>query len=145
MLILQYYQRKEQGKLVLAGVGLTMAVGILTLVPLVKRIEIYSQGGHVALCELVHEQHKNALIHPVGFKSFVPLFYGVQNGTIMKSNREAMDEFNLVNTKKLNRPVFFTSKAYKKMEILALYPNLICVNEKGGFCLYQKKGQVLIK
>lgn len=145
VLILQYYQRKEQGKLVLAGVGLTMAVGILTLVPLVKRIEIYSQGGHVALCELVHEQHKNALIHPVGFKSFVPLFYGVQNGTIMKSNREAMDEFNLVNTKKLNRPVFFTSKAYKKMEILALYPNLICVNEKGGFCLYQKKGQVLIK
>ena len=145
VLILQYYHRKEQGKLVLAGVGLTMAVGILTLVPLVKRIEIYSQGGHVALCELVHEQHKNALIHPVGFKSFVPLFYGVQNGTIMKSNREAMDEFNLVNTKKLNRPVFFTSKAYKKMEILALYPNLICVNEKGGFCLYQKKGQVLIK
>lgn len=145
VLILQYYQRKEQGKLVLAGIGLTMAVGILTLVPLVKRIEVYSQGGHVALCELVHEQYKNALIHPVGFKSFVPLFYGAQNGTIMKSNREAMDEFNLVNTKKLNRPVFFTSKAYKKMEILALYPNLICVNEKGGFCLYQKKGQVLIK
>lgn len=139
VLILLYYQRKEQGKLVLAGVGITMAVGILTLVPLVKRIEIYSQGGHVVLCELVHEKHKNALIHPLGFKSFVPLFYGEQNGTIMKSNREVMDEFNLVNTKKLNRPVFFTSKAYKKMEILALYPNLICVNEKGGFCLYQKK------
>ena len=119
-----------------------MAIGIITLVPLVKRIEMYSQGGHVALCESVRGEHKNALIHPVGFKSFVPLFYGVQNGTIMKNDKEAMDEFNLVNTKKLNRTVFFTSKAYKKKEILALYPNLICVDEKGGFCLYQKKEQV---
>ncbi len=144
-ILLRYNYRKEQSKLLLAGVCLTMAIGIITLVPLVKRIEMYSQGGHVALCESVRREHKNALIHPVGFKSFVPLFYGVQNGTIMKNNKEAMDEFNLVNSKNLNRTVFFTSKSYKKKEILALYPNLICVDEKGGFCLYQKKEQVLIK
>jgi hypothetical protein len=144
-ILLHYNYRKEQSKLLLAGVSLTMAIGIITLVPMVKRIEMYSQGGHVALCKSVRREHKNALIHPVGFKSFVPLFYGLQNGTIMKNDKEAMDEFNLVNKKKLNRTVFFTSKAYKKMEILALYPNLIFVDEKGGFCLYQKKEQVLIK
>ena len=43
-----------------------------------------------------------------------------------------MDEFNLVNSKGLNRLVFFTSKAYKKKEILQLYPNLTCIEEQGG-------------
>ena len=82
-----------------------------------QRIENYSQRGHVALCESARRQHNNVLIHPIGFKSFVPLFYGLQSGTIMKNELEAMDEFNLVNSRGLNKPVLFTSKAYKKKEI----------------------------
>ncbi len=144
-LLLYFNYLKEQRALVLLGGSLTVAVGILTLIPLVQRIENYSQRGHVALCESVQMQHKNVLIHPIGFKSFVPLFYGLQSGTIMKNDLEAMDEFNLVNTKGLNKFVYFTSKAYKKKEILELYPNLIFVDEKGGFCLYRKKDQILLK
>lgn len=145
VLLLYFNYLKEQCALVLLGGSLTVAVGILTLIPLVQRIENYSQRGHVALCESARRQHYNVLIHPIGFKSFVPLFYGLQSGTIMKNELEAMDEFNLVNSRGLNKPVLFTSKAYKKKEILALYPKLICIEEQGGFCLYGKKDNVLLK
>ena len=145
VLLLYFNYLKEQRELVLLGVFLTVAIGILTLIPVVQRIEYYSQRGHVALCESVRRQHKNTLIHPIGFKSFIPLFYGLQKSTIMKNEKEAMDEFNLVNCKGLDKLVYFTSKAYKKQEILELYPNLICVDEKGGFCLYRKKDQILLK
>ena len=145
VLLLYFNYLKEQRALVLLGGSLTVAVGILTLIPLVQRIENYSQRGHVALCESARRQHDNVLIHPIGFKSFVPLFYGLQSGTIMKNELEAMDEFNLVNSRGLNKPVLFTSKAYKKKEILALYPKLICIEEQGGFCLYGKKDNVLLK
>lgn len=144
ILIYVNYRKKSYNMTLLAG-SLTIAIGILTLIPLVQRIEIYSQGGHVSLCESAQRQQNNALIHPIGFKSFVPLFYGLQTGTIMKNDREAMDEFNLVNTNGLNKPVFFTSKSYKKKEILKLYPILTCIDERGGFCLYCKKGEVLFK
>ncbi len=145
MILLHFNYRKDKLKMVLVGGSMTIAVSILTLIPLVQRIEDYSQGGHVALCRSVQMKYKNVLIHPVGFKSFVPLFYGRQKGTIMKNEREAMDEFNLVNTTGLNRPIFFTSKAYKKSQILKLYPNLECIDQEGGFCLYSKKDQVLLK
>ena len=143
-LLLYFNFLKEQNTWVLLGGSLTIAIGILTLIPVVQRIEHYSQRGHVALCKSIQKQN-NALIHPIGFKSFVPLFYGLQSGTIMKNDLEAMDEFNLVNSKGLNRLVFFTSKAYKKKEILQLYPNLTCIEEQGGFCLYCKKDQKLLK
>ena len=143
--LLHFNYRKDKLKTVLMGGGMTIAVSILTLNPMVKRIEVFSQGSHVSLCKSVQMKYKNVLIHPIGFKSFVPLFYGRQKGTIMKNEWEAMDEFNLVNRTGLNRPVFFTSKAYKKREILELYPNLNCIDQEGGFCLYSKKDQVLLK
>ena len=132
-----YFYKKNQNRIIVIVAFLTIAISIISASFMIKRIGLYSQGGHVALCKDFKDQ--NVIIHPIGFKSFVPLYFGRQNTSFVKDDGTLLEEFFLANQNDLRLPVYFTSKAYKKAEILKLYPKIELIKELGGFALYKRK------
>ena len=136
-IVLVYCYKKKKYDLVVYTSFLTVAVSILSASFMVERVEQYTQGGHVSLCKEFENQ--NVIIHPIGFKSFVPLYFGKQQDAIIKHDGTLLEEYFLANQDHLSLPIYFTSKSYKKEEVLDLYPKIELLKEQGGFALYKRK------
>ena len=136
-IVLMYCYKKKKHKQVVYASFLTVALSILSASFMVERVEQYTQGGHVSLCKEFENQ--NVIIHPIGFKSFVPLYFGKQQNSIIKNDGTLLEEYFLANQDHLSLPIYFTSKSYKKQEVLSLYPKIELVKEQGGFALYRRK------
>jgi hypothetical protein len=136
-IVLMYCYKKKKHKQVVYASFLTVALSILSASFMVERVEQYTQGGHVSLCKEFKNQ--NVIIHPIGFKSFVPLYFGKQQNSIIKNDGTLLEEYFLANQDHLSLPIYFTSKSYKKQEVLSLYPKIELVKEQGGFALYRRK------
>lgn len=128
--------KMKNTKIAITGGFLTIPFSLLLSFPLVQRIGQYSQAAHIDMCASLEEAR--VVIHPIGFKSFVPLFYGGQKEAFLDDNQEVYSEWALVHGT-FEKEIYFTSKSYKIEEILKLYPQLFVINTYGGFALYGNK------
>ena len=80
---------------------------------------------------------EDVYVRSIGFKSFVPLFYGNQKNP---GHLHYLSEGWLVNGK-VDKPAFFTSRSDQKDAILTSYTNLQVIYDKGGFTFYSRKDQ----
>jgi len=128
--------KKKQSLSIILGGYLSIAITLTLLTGFVgPRIAQITQSSHVEFCQNVSKE--DVYVKSIGFKSFVPLFYGNQK---KPDHLHYLNEGWLVNGL-VDKPVFFTSRSEQKKAILESYPNLHVLYDKGGFTFYSRKDQ----
>jgi hypothetical protein len=128
-------QKKQSLNIVLGGY-LSIAMTLTLLSGFVgPRIAQITQSSHVEFCKSVSK--KDVYVRSIGFKSFVPLFYGNQK---KPDHLHYLSEGWLVHGQ-VDKPAFFTSRSDQKDAILTSYTNLQVLYCKGGFTFYSRKDQ----
>ena len=135
ILMLVAYKKGRSLSIVIGGyfsiaMTLTLMSGFIG-----PRITQITQSSHVEFCQNVSK--KDVYVRSIGFKSFVPLFYGNQK---QQEHLHYLSEEWLVNGP-VDKPAFFSSKSDQKEAILESYPNLHVLYDKGGFTFYSRKDQ----
>ena len=128
--------KKNQSLSIVLGGYLSIAITITLLSGFVgPRITQITQSSHVEFCQ--HVSKEDVYVRSIGFKSFVPLFYGNQK---QPNHLHYLSEEWLVNGP-VDKPAFFSSKSEQKKVILEQYPNLHVLYDKAGFTFYSRKDQ----
>jgi hypothetical protein len=128
-------QKKRSLSIVLGGY-LSIAMTLTLLSGFVgPRVAQITQSSHVEFCKRISKE--DVYVRSIGFKSFVPLFYGNQKNP---GHLHYLSEGWLVNGQ-VDKPVFFTSRSDQKDAILTTYTNLQVIYNKGGFTFYSRKDQ----
>ncbi len=136
LVFLTVAHRKKRYQHTIVGGYIGMAFILVLLcgftAPNIARI---TQSTHVEFCSLASKN--DVYIRPIGFKSFVPLFYGKQR---KPDHEHYLNEGWLVSGS-VDKAVLFTSRTERKEGILKTYSNLQILFEKGGFTFYSRKDQ----
>ena len=114
---------------VLVGTALFVQAGLYCFV---GKIEAYSQRAAVEFCESLAGQE--VYIKAVGYKSYVPFFYG----KIDADGSPSRHDQNWLLTGPIDRDAFFLTKIHRA-DALRAFPDLEEIGQKNGFVFFRRK------
>lgn len=118
----------------LVGVGVVLATWqLLTLSSFANRIEAYSQAPLREFCQQAAQEA--AVVWPIGFKSYIPFFYGaMQPEASPRLTGDFLRFQNLLLSGQAPFPVYFVSRVDRYEPFMRAH-NLQLLARKGGYVL----------
>lgn len=125
-----WFKRKERALYILTG--LVAVFVFLSMYLITPRVEIYSQRTAIEFFKSVSDE--DAYLLTLGYKSYAQLFYGKSGDhqNINSKNEEWLLKGNI------DKPVYISSKSYKKVHYREKYPDLQLLYEKNGFAFFKR-------
>jgi hypothetical protein len=124
-----FKQRQKAVYILTAFVAVFIFLSMYFITP---RVEIYSQRTAVEFFKSVSEE--DAYLLTLGYKSYAQLFYGKSRD---HKNINSKDE-NWLLKGDIDKPVYISSKSYKKEHYQEEYPDLQLLYEKNGFAFFKR-------
>jgi 4-amino-4-deoxy-L-arabinose transferase-like glycosyltransferase len=115
------------------GLTISMAIYLFCSILLVTpHIEAYSQRSAVEFFRSLEDQ--DAYLATLGYKSYVPLFYG----KIKQHNNPLSRDSKWLLTGEIDKNAYFAAKINKKESLIKDFPMLEFLFEKNGFVFFKR-------
>jgi hypothetical protein len=127
--VLWFRQRQNAVFILTSLVAVFIFLSMYFITP---RVEMYSQRTAIEFFSSVSDE--DAYMLTLGYKSYAQLFYGKSRD---HENIASRDETWLLKGD-IDKPVYISSKSYKKQQYQEEYPDLKLLYEKNGFTFFKR-------
>ncbi|MFA9289959.1 MAG: ArnT family glycosyltransferase [Solirubrobacteraceae bacterium] len=126
-----YNSKKEAFKSLIVLMTTCVVCFNLAIILITPNVEPYSQGATIEFFKTI--KNKNAVIEPLGFKSYGQYFYSERPEKFKGYSSEKILSKKIIT----KDPVYFVAKIHRAKELENQYPEIKKLYQKNGFVFYQ--------